>query len=338
MAGAYDIATAAVGGGLNTIGTLITNYQQHKYDLESMEKSHKYNEESAENAFARQKQFYEQYQTPSAQIKQMQQAGLSPSMYAGGGMSGGQGTSVPQGGGTSPVSSSMNKYEIDPLTAAQIEDLKASAAEKRANAGEKQGDNPMGQAIIKNYNASTQNLIASAETEIEKKRLTHAQAETQEFINWLNDATSANQLQLSNQELNAAYYNNLILFEQWQQQQIKTDIDKETKQTKINQAKADFQETWSRINLNKAIKELNEKQAEMLKNEIDKFITNHTYKTLELGDEELFGYFDNEWIAEIKTELYKFEKANNTEISGQNKQAIAKLVGSLIMMALMAAK
>lgn len=91
-----------------------------------------YNEMSAQNADARTRALYTDLYSPKAQIEQLREAGLSPSVYYDGGAAGMSGQTGAQGAGTQgPV---PNPFYIDPLSMAQIANIMADTKVKEEEA------------------------------------------------------------------------------------------------------------------------------------------------------------------------------------------------------------
>lgn len=87
---------------------------------------------SADNSLARQIEFYDSRQSPKALMKQIKDAGLSPSIYASGGLPGGSGTSGTSGtggggntGGTQQMLGILDAVKDIALTSAEISKTKA---------------------------------------------------------------------------------------------------------------------------------------------------------------------------------------------------------------------
>lgn len=89
---------AVVGAGSNALNQFINTefgkiMADHNYEL---------NEKAAGNADERRRALYADFESPAAKIRQLKEAGLSPSIYAGGELGGGIGaTSGAQGAGAS---------------------------------------------------------------------------------------------------------------------------------------------------------------------------------------------------------------------------------------------
>lgn len=119
-------------------------------DRESTARQENYQlgEKAAQNADRRTRALYNDLYSVPAQMKQLKEAGLSPSIYASGGLSGISGQAGAQGTGASGISPTT--FGIDPLTNSQIELNKAEARNLNSAADEREGGNEMGKAKITN--------------------------------------------------------------------------------------------------------------------------------------------------------------------------------------------
>lgn len=126
-----------IGAAIQTAGNIAGNAQNQKYYTQNQYQNWKYNEMSADLAYKRQKDYYENYLSPQAMLKQYEEAGLSPGLMYSGSGTGGSGGSAPQGNGASgPTGPYMN---LSPMQGAEM----GKAIEKM-------------QAEIKNLNADTE--------------------------------------------------------------------------------------------------------------------------------------------------------------------------------------
>lgn len=100
----------------------------------SRKENYKYGEMAANNADARTRALYNDLYSIPAQMQQIKDAGLSPSLFYGqaGGISGQSGS---QGTGASGVQNPT--YGIDPLTMAQIKNINADTQNKEADTNKK---------------------------------------------------------------------------------------------------------------------------------------------------------------------------------------------------------
>lgn len=136
-----DLIIGAANGILNYgINSLLGNQaREHNYYL---------GEKAADNADARQRaQFYDMYSIP-AQMKQLQEAGLSPSMFAGH-LGAGSGATGAQGGGGGGIGNGSGRiFDLGLLSQIKLNEAKANEA--NANAEDKRGETPTSQAEITN--------------------------------------------------------------------------------------------------------------------------------------------------------------------------------------------
>lgn len=108
----------------------INNDLAAQRERKAREANYIYGELSANNADARTRALYNDIYSPAAQIRQLKEAGLSPSIYASGGLAGKSGTSGAQGTGAQGLA--PNVYGISALEAAQIQNIKANTNKTNA--------------------------------------------------------------------------------------------------------------------------------------------------------------------------------------------------------------
>lgn len=143
--------------------------------------NYKLNEKAAENADARRRALYNDYESPMATIRQLKDAGLSPSLYASGGMDGSIGsTAGAMGGG--PAGMSMPGSAMSPVDISTMELQEAQTRKLNAEADELEGLNAMGQAKIGE-------LFASAGLKKAQKNYTEAETRMQNIENDIADQT-----------------------------------------------------------------------------------------------------------------------------------------------------
>lgn len=182
------------------------------------------NEQAAENAQKRQWETINQFYTPQAQLRQLKEAGLSPSLMYGGEGTAGQSV-APQGAGTSGIAPNYQTI----LNMAQVHALEAQANLQNAQARTVEGKNERGQLELAKL-FEEKGLFSA------QKRLTDAQATNEEFTNRVNNATEEDQINKIIWECQTAeedYYNAL-----WtaKTNEIKFEITQETKEAAIEEA------------------------------------------------------------------------------------------------------
>lgn len=129
-----------IGAGINAINQAI-NY---KYATKMADYNFGLNEKAADAADARRRALYADFESPMAKIRQLKEAGLSPSLYAGGELGGGIGsTAGAQGGGGAGGSIPSSAASVPDL--ATMETQKAQARLLNAEADKLEGKNFAGQ-------------------------------------------------------------------------------------------------------------------------------------------------------------------------------------------------
>lgn len=147
------------------------------------EENFRYGEMQADNADKRTRNLYRDLYSIPAQMSQLKEAGLSPSLYYGdaGGISGQTGAMGSSAAGQYQV------FGIDPLTMSQIQVNNAQAKKLNAEADTESGENERGSAQIAKIWADLGATKASEE-------LTRAQKTWQEFTNRVNSSTENEQI------------------------------------------------------------------------------------------------------------------------------------------------
>lgn len=126
---------AVIGGMGNILSAEINNSHAAQREHAARQENYYYNEKAADKADQRTRALYHDLYSPQAQIEQIEAAGLSPSIFASGGLAGKSGVSGAQGSGASGIS--PNVYGVDPigaaLAASQIAKTKAETKNIEAN-------------------------------------------------------------------------------------------------------------------------------------------------------------------------------------------------------------
>lgn len=172
-------AGAIIGAALN-VGQGIINNAWADYRTEKDRKqNYLYNEAAAINADFRTRQLYNDFYSPTALVKQYNEAGLSPSLMFGG-TPGQGGTAGAQGAG--PQGLQTPYMPISLVDAAQAAALFAQAEKTKAETETEKGENTLGQARINEILANTGNLRA-------QQTYTNLMSDYQELQNYVLDNT-----------------------------------------------------------------------------------------------------------------------------------------------------
>lgn len=114
-------------------------------------------DEAATTAYNRQQEFYNMYQSPSAMMRQLKEAGLSPGlMYGQGGTGGSGGTSVAQAVTPSPIP--MQAAVMKPIFDAQLATMLSQIEKTKAETRKTEVEAAKGEAELPKIQQETKNL------------------------------------------------------------------------------------------------------------------------------------------------------------------------------------
>lgn len=237
----------------------INNELAAQRERKAREANYIYGELSANNADARTRALYNDLYSPAAQIRQLKEAGLSPSIYASGGLAGKSGTSGAQGTGAHGID--PNVYGVSALEAAQIQNIKAQTEKTKAETETEKGNNARGKAEIHKLLQESINLkAANAYTQ----SMTTAQ-------NWQNYITE-NNANYTIQE--AAYRSQQAAYEMqntyWLSERTKQDFkfNQQVFETRVEAEKQNFVNLQIEARLKGSQEKLNAQEIENLKGEL----------------------------------------------------------------------
>ena len=190
--------------GSNMFSSWFNNFLAEQRENRAREANYKYNEMAAKEADKRQRAQYNDLYSPKAQMQQLQEAGLSPSIYASGGMAGKSGAGAIMGGGASGVGPSMYAAQpVSALEAAQIGKLNAETKNIEANTNNQNKTSKLIDAqIIDTY--------ASAGLKSAQEALTKVDTSLQQVALNIASATEAVQIQGVMDTMTTAFYESVI--------------------------------------------------------------------------------------------------------------------------------
>lgn len=258
MAGMWE--TAALQAGLNTF-TAGANSLFGMLNAKKIAKlNYKYNEMAANNADARARALYNDLESPMATIKQLREAGLSPSLYAGGNVGGSIGANGAQGQGTSGVS--FPNGMMSPIDIATMQVQEAQARYLNAEADELEGKNPMGQAKIAD-------LFSSAGLKDQQKLYTQTLDKKANLEADILDESKPFILAKTKHEAKVVENNAEKLFWEAQNEYFEFSLNVETAEEQKKLIDAQVKELISRTALNYSQKKLNEEEITALINYVN---------------------------------------------------------------------
>lgn len=271
--------------------TDITNTAAAQRERDARRENFEYNEMAADNSDMRTRRLYNDLYSPSAQISQIEKAGLSPSVYYNGGAAGMSGQTGAQGAGANGIS--PNIFGLGELDFADIAKTTAETRLLNAEADEKEGKNEMGKAKIADY-------LASAGYKEEAAKLANAEEEGQSLENYITTQGMDAKLHTIYSIATEAAYNAQEAFESLEQAKLLTTLDSETLSAEIAKRHAQLERLIQGIVECKSRTELNNQQKEMLKTQAKKLLNDITVDNAQVG-----GYlaFINKRIEQMPKEL-----------------------------------
>lgn len=323
---------AMIGAMGNMLSTFANNEMAKQREAIARQENFRYNELSADAADSRTRKLYSDLYSPKAQMEQIKEAGLSPSIFSGSGLAGKSGVSGAQGGGAGGVN--PNVFAADPIgaavaaagiakTKAETENIKADTSNKEANQPNiiKQGELINAETIEKLSNAGYKEAVTkSVEVQTQLQKLNY------EIELWKKDeGFTYEMIESSASEM---YNNSLLSNELYEQAKTKKELDNATFEENVKKAALENSQIFADILLKQSQIELNSTQAEtMLHNVLINWYNAEIYK---LSEKAKVWHMKNQ----IEVELYKLGidatiAANENEIKVYTSilQAISSLVG-----------
>lgn len=166
-----NAGTSAVSAGFGILSSYLSNKWARENAEHDREENYRYNEMSADAADARTRALYTDLYSPKAQLQQLKDAGLSPSVFYANGAGGISGQSGAQGEGASGVrQDTFGIPNITPLDMSQIELNKAQARNLNADASIKEGstDEQIKSWYLNNKNQELRNTYMQWEVKIKE--------------------------------------------------------------------------------------------------------------------------------------------------------------------------
>lgn len=285
-----DLLGSAINGVGNFLTSMYNNKQAEKREKTAREENYRYGEMAADAADARTRGLYNDLYSISAQMQQAKDAGLSPSVYASGGLNGMSGHGA-QGNGASGVSPTV--YGVNPIDVSQIKLNNAQARKLNADATVQE------ETGIEKANAEIKKLYADKLSAEASTTFIESQTEWQNLMNEFKNESWTYDLQTVKGNAQKV-------------------VDECTKlQVEIDQAENDlqlsYQTFWTKVAQEEQTLELITKQAL------------NAQKDLELKDEQIKNI-----VADTKNTYYQMclaysrywqdEKRLNVEIERINRQ------------------
>lgn len=272
------------------------------YDWEKLGEQWRQNEKSADNADARARKYYLDLQSPESMVKQLEAAGLSPSlMYSGSGMGAGGGTMMAKGGagsGGGPIGAgnpAMTTGGDTPLELLADVNLKNAQARKlNVDADTAEGKNERGQNEINKITkevdlvaSMTKNQDSQAILNGAKVSLTETQTAWQTLENALKTDTFSAQVQQYQASAAKAWQDLEIGSQVLVKEKVAANVAQATEKLQINSFLADYRNKMKDIAVKNTIIKMNAKQIDLMQAQIENIVQDSAKKHFESVNEYL---------------------------------------------------
>lgn len=308
-------------------GTAITNKNNKELTEKTQLDNYLYTDKLQENAQLRKADYYNKFESPLAIRTQLEQANLNPSlMYQNG--TGSIGSSTPAAAPSINQNAPMQyKYEIDPLTMAQIKNIEADTNLKQKDAANKEQQTFNLKTEQEKLKTEINNIIELTENYKVQRQLTHLQSDYQEIINKYQDKLSNQQLEKLIKETDYAAENLKAII-------MSNEITAATKKDIIENAKKQNQLITSQIMLNNANRKLTEAEEEQVYNAILNAQTELYIKQEQVYNEEernrIYAESVNNELTKINNEYSLGLDRNAIEAAGNFWKSIPYLMGEAL--------
>lgn len=275
-----------------------------------------YEEQAAQNAYKRQLAMIREFQTPQAQKRMLENAGLNTSLlYAGNGISGVSGMNAPKGGGAPNQESTKLGLLENALLSAQIDNINADTKVKEQDAENKGAEYENIKETLYEIKARIKNLNT-------RSRLADFQADFQELLNFEKtqtlDAdiqTKMHEAKIAENEAEVIYWKAKTGKAQYTITQEEADVIKETLAARLGKlyAEAGYYNELTRLEEQKLQLKVNEwltrcDELDWDKEKTDKYLTQEANK---LAQELAISNADRAQNADIKNLEHTEHLQNN---------------------------
>lgn len=258
------ILAMVVGGATSAIN----NASAKKREEEARAENYKYNELAAGNADLRGRQFFTDIQSPKAQVQQLEEAGLSPSLfYSGGNAGGGTASTGAMGAGANGLlgqsfgmGTPRDLAELQ-LLQAQKEKTKAETQKVEEETKTESGTNAKGIAQI-------QQMLADKGAKDAAACLAKAQETQQELLTYITDRKKEFDIGYAEHLLDKIQYESNSAYYDMKQKGIQLEIAEDTKEEVKKQERLKNAKILSELTINQSQVELNQAQQEQIYNDI----------------------------------------------------------------------
>lgn len=276
--------------GVDVLGGLIESGINAGFDELARARNFEYHEKAADNADKRQRaQFHDLY-SYSAQKKQMEEAGLSPSLMFANGASGQGGATAPQGGGASGVQG--GHVTLDPMSQAEIDALREQTRGQKI-------ENDMKQESIE---ADIALKLSQAGLNKASESYKRVQTEREQILKEIDVATTEDQINEIRNRANNMYWESWLTQYESRSAYVRAQVDEATMQTHIQTETAKYQQLLTDIKVGQSQVQLNSAT-------IDKMALEIGIAAFKANTERMSYHAQKKWFEDqIKNQIEKMKQ------------------------------
>lgn len=286
--------------GVDVLGSLIGSGINAGFDELARARNFEYNEKAADNADKRLRaQFHDLY-SYGAQKKQMEQAGLSPSLMFSKGAGGQGGASAPQGAGASGVQG--NHVTLDPMSQAEMDALREQTRGQKI-------ENDMKQEAIE---ADIALKLSQAGLNKASEAYKRVQTEREEILKNIDIATTEDQINEIRNRANNMYWESWLTQYESRSAYVKAQVDEATMETHIKTETAKYEQLLTQI-------KVGESQVELNSATIEKMALDIGIAAYRANTERMSYHAQKKWFEDqIKNQIHKM--AQDKELTEEQQR------------------
>lgn len=323
------IVGAGISAGANIFGAWLGNKLTKEREEEARAENYKYNEMSADNADARTRALYNDLYSPYAQLQQLKDAGLSPSLFYGdgGGISGQAGAMGSGASGINPHAYGVPNFDFSQVSKTMAEERLLDAEARKANA-EANMIKPKAEATIAN-------LLADAGYKKAAESVQKAVAAGQILQNYITENTTEAQITTICAYAEEAEHKAVTAYHEMRSAKCTADFNEETYNTHVQMATAQLDQVLQAILESKSNVRLNNQKISKLRSDVLRDIeeTMIKWKHLDINERQFDKYED--WIDAQIPYIKDQIEIKLKELDIQNRRLITEtIIGTLKALAI----
>lgn len=283
--------------GIGALGSLVEGGINAGFKELDRARNFHWNEKAADAADQRQRKQFQDLYSYSAQMRQMREAGLSPSLMYAGGAGGQGGASASQGLGAGGVQAGYAR--LDPMSKSQIDLAESQAQLNEAEAKGLEIENKNKQGAI---DADIALKLSQAGLNKAAEAYKNIQTEREVIQLIIDEQTTDAEVKQRNSAAEKTYWESWIMFYESISAQQKSNMDVQLYETRVKQEIANYKETLQNIKVGESIVRLNDATIEKMAFEVA--IAFYNANTNRMSYEAQKRFFEDT----IKNQIKKMEQ------------------------------